>query len=240
MTEVRIPDLRMATVLVVGGTSGIGLAVVNMLNGLGVTTFAPEKGQLNVKAAKTIIQTYLAASGHAITHMVYSAGINELCWIKDIDDYHSGNYTNFTRVLDVNVTGFARVLGSLIGYHPLESVVAISSDAATRPMRGSLMYCASKAALDMAVKCAARELAPETRVNAVAPGMTDGTVMQEYIDKAVPEFRGWTPEAARSYENSQNPMGRRATTDEIAHAVVDVLFGPEYMTGTIVTVNGGR
>lgn len=231
-------DLRKATVLVIGGHSGIGKGIAELLRNMGVTTFVPSSMDLDVVDDQNEIET--AIDDEKITHLVYSAGINELCWIKDVENPHEGNHANFLSLLDVNVVGFARVLSVLTRQHPLRSAVAISSDAASRPMRGSLMYCASKAALDMAVRCAARELAPTVRVNAISPGMTDGTLMQEYIDKTVPEFRGWTSVKARMYENSQNPMGRRATVEEIAHVTVDVLFGPEYLTGSIVTVNGGR
>lgn len=231
-------DLRKATVLVVGVGSGIGKGIAELANNMGVTTFCPSMEDLDVTDSQPIIEDAIAEQ--RITHLVYSAGVNELCWIKDIDAPYMGNMENFKDLLDVNLIGFAKVLGALVNHHPIRSVVAISSDAATRPMRGSLMYCASKAALDMAVKCAARELAPKTRVNAISPGMTDGTRMQQYIDRTVPVFRGWTPDAALSYEKSQNPMGRRATVEEIAHVTIDVLFGPEYLTGSIITVNGGR
>lgn len=232
-------DLRKATVLVIGGGSGIGKGILDLVENMGVTAYGPSRASLDVRDDSLTIESALD-NGHQFTHLVYSAGVNELCWINSIEDVHVGNYENFKDLLSVNVVGFTKVLSTLVKFHPIRSVVAISSDAATRPMRGSLMYCASKAALDMAVRCAARELAPKVRVNAISPGMTDGTLMQEYIDKTVPAFRGWTPEQSRNYENSQSPMGRRATVEEIAHVTVDVLFGPEYLTGSIVTVNGGR
>lgn len=231
-------DLKKATVLVIGASSGIGKAIADLLYNMGVYTFTPNDEVLDVDDDMLMIEG--ALDGEKITHLVYSAGVNELCWIKDIESPHAGNYQNFSDLLSVNVVGFTRVLSVLLQKHPIRSVVAISSDAATRPMRGSLMYCASKAALDMAVRCAARELAPTVRVNAIAPGMTDGTGMQAYIDKTVPKFRGWSIEQAEIYEKSQSPMGRRATTEEIAHVTIDVLFGAEYMTGSIITVNGGR
>jgi NAD(P)-dependent dehydrogenase (short-subunit alcohol dehydrogenase family) len=70
--------------------------------------------------------------------------------------------------------------------------------------------------------------------------MIDGTGMTRYIDKTVPELRGWTPEASARYEASQSPIGRRGTVDEVAEVVYDVLHGPEFLTGSIVQVNGGR
>lgn len=173
------------------------------------------------------------------THVVYSAGINQLKWIKDYGEDPSMIH----EVMMVNVIGFSYMLSALEYANagvPCR-VVAVSSDAAERPMRGSLAYCASKAALNMAVRVAARELGPAGwRVNAVAPGMTEFTEMQAYIDRQVPIFRGWSPAKARSYEDSQNPLGRRATTDEVAELIQDVLLGSDYMNGSIITLNGGR
>jgi NAD(P)-dependent dehydrogenase (short-subunit alcohol dehydrogenase family) len=179
---------------------------------------------------------YLRDKG-PFTHILYSAGINKLAWISDerID-------VNLEEAFSVNCSGFIAVLGAHRRLFPEQgfSAVAVSSDAAHIPMRGSIAYCASKAALEAAVRVAARELAPRCRVNAVAPGIVEGTKMTEYIDRNIPKFRGWTPKIAREYEKMNIPTGRRATLDEIARTIEWVLFGPEQMTGAIIPVNGGR
>jgi NAD(P)-dependent dehydrogenase (short-subunit alcohol dehydrogenase family) len=227
----------MPKIWVIGGTSGIGRAVVERCAVMGDDVKATSENQVDVRQ-------YLEISGYFhleswFDGVVYSAGVNGLSWIKDLDPFSAEN------MLNVNVLGFMRLLQVVAEYnaaggHQCRSVVAISSDAATRPMRTSMAYCASKAALEMAVRCAARELAPDTRVNAVSPGMIEGTEMTKYIDAAVPEIRGWTPDEAARYEASQVPVGRRGLTDEVAEVVFDVLHGPDFMTGSIVTVNGGR
>ena len=107
-------------------------------------------------------------------------------------------------------------------------------------MRGSVAYCASKAALNAAVRVMARELAPLHRINAVAPGMVEDTPMTDYIDRNLPEFRGWALEYVAEYERQNTPSGRRATKSEVAETIVWVLFGPEQMTGAILDINGGR
>jgi len=218
-------------VWVIGGTSGIGAAVADhfAIDGNGNDVFISGKDTADVREMDAL-EGYHATYGPFDT-VIYSAGVNKLDWIR-----HASWY--MTAVYDVNVAGFVRTLGVISGTE-CRSVVAISSDAATRPMRTSIAYCASKAALDMAVRCAARELSP-MRVNAVSPGMTADTEMTAYIDAAVPAIRGWTPEHAADYEKSQSPIGRRGTPQEIARVVYDVATGPDFMTGSIVTVNGGR
>ncbi len=85
-------------------------------------------------------------------------------------------------------------------------------------------YIASKAALDAYTRVAAVEWAPEVRVNAVAPGMI-----------SVPEGleEQYKPVLARI------PMGRPGTSQEVAQAVEMLLLGPRYITGHVVTVDGG-
>lgn len=217
-------------VWVIGGTSGIGRSVAAMLNGRGDEAIATGT-EVDVRDRRAMDDFYRKAG--PFDAVVYSAGINRLMWTAMIDDVAAAD------ILNTNTVGFMRLLRTITDSE-CRSVVAISSDAATRPMRTSMAYCASKAALDMCVRCAARELAPHVRVNAVSPGMTDYTEMTRYIDMMVPQIRGWSVEKAAEYERSQIPMARRATPEEIARVVLSVLDGPEYLTGSIITVNGGR
>lgn len=173
-------------------------------------------------------------------YILYAAGLNELSWADE------ESISQMTRIYKVNVFGFIATLGVHRHLWPDKefSAVAISSDAATNPMRGSVTYCSSKAALDMAVRTLAREWnngdEPEVRVNAVSPGMVDDTPMSRYIEKTVPSFRGWTKEHALAYERSMQPMGRRCSVSEVAQLVADVLHGPRYLNGAIIPLTGAK
>ena len=217
---------------VIGGHSGIGAAIAARLRDEDVEVDAPEKRYCDVRS----LDIEWTVKKREYDYYVYSAGINHLDWIPGM------NLQMMQQIFDVNVMGFMRML-SWITRDPCTParVVAISSDAAVRPMRTSMAYCSSKAALDMAVKCAARELGPAGwRINAVSPGMTANTGMTKYIDKEVPEIRGWTPEQALEYEMSQQPLRRRAEPAEIADVVWATLIGPDFLNGSVITVNGGR
>lgn len=175
------------------------------------------------------------------THAVYSVGINRLDWLAGIKTQ------DFQETMRVNVGGFIRMMQLLRKMTAVDgnpgscSVVAITSDAAWRPMRTSLTYCASKAALEMAVKVASRELAPRSwRINAVAPGKVADTPMTRAVDERVLKLRGWSREFAEEYELKSSPLGRKVTKEEVAEVVASVLFGPSAMTGEVVAVNGGR
>lgn len=226
--------------LLIGADSGIGRAIGYKVIQVGANPdcwHTPGKGTLDIRSP-LLIRDYIHKFG-PYDRIVYSAGVNNLAWVSDLA---MDSLNVLIETFMVNTFGFI----DLMAIHEREfpgrsgSAVVITSDAAERPMRGSTAYCASKAATNAAMRCMARELAPRWRINAVAPGMTDGTRMTDKLDADIPAFRGWTPEKAREYEQSQIPAGRRATVYEVADLAVSVLNGPEYMTGSIVTINGGR
>jgi 3-oxoacyl-[acyl-carrier protein] reductase/pteridine reductase len=86
-------------------------------------------------------------------------------------------------------------------------------------------YCSSKAALHMLTKVMAKALAPEIAVNAVAPGMID------LGEKSAAAFM-------RSMIK-QTPMRRNGRAEEIAAAVLFFATAPQFITGQILTVDGG-
>jgi NAD(P)-dependent dehydrogenase (short-subunit alcohol dehydrogenase family) len=219
---------------VVGGTSGIGAACADIWAQGDKESVIVSGREVDVRNPDAL-SSFLAYQRPTarIDKMVYSAGVSRLAWSQEvtqesmIDMYH------------VNVVGLLNVLQVV---PDVKRVVVVGSDAAWREMRTSVAYCASKAALHQAVRVIARERASEDfMINVVAPGMTEPTQMQQYIDETVPKIRGWSVEQARAYEDSQTPMKRRATVDEIAAVVVSVLLMPTpYLNGAIIPVNGGR
>lgn len=225
----------MSKVLVLGGSSGIGRAVVEHLQ------WHPGVDQVEAYGLEDWdIRDYgpleKAVRRTQPTHVVFSVGINRLDWIDQ------ATVGDFRDVMETNVWSFIKLIGALRDEvnHPV-SVVAVTSDAAWRVMRTSAIYCASKAALEMAVKVASRELAPKGwRVNGVAPGKVANTGMTEYVDQRVLDLRGWTPEYAEAYERASSALGRKVEATEVADVIVNVLFGSPALTGEIIAVNGGR
>jgi NAD(P)-dependent dehydrogenase (short-subunit alcohol dehydrogenase family) len=101
------------------------------------------------------------------------------------------------------------------------AIVNVASVGGLRAWRSYLPYCASKAALIMATKVLALALAPEIRVNAVAPGVLD------------------VPGAPEALE-SKMPLGRFGTQAEVVEAVLFLLTGAGYTTGEVFRIDGGR
>ena len=100
-------------------------------------------------------------------------------------------------------------------------------------------YRASKAAVISLAQTFAQALAPNVRVNAVAPGMVE-TDMWRYIDRAWGEQEGWEPGEATKRRAQSNLVPRAQTADDVAGAV-SFLMSPDadYITGQTLNVDGG-
>jgi pteridine reductase len=96
-----------------------------------------------------------------------------------------------------------------------------------RPLRDHAVYGMAKAALAMATRALALELAPEVRVNAVAPG-------------AILWPEGDDDGARRAALLARTPLGRTGTPEEVAEAVHWLLCGATYCTGEVLRLDGGR
>lgn len=99
---------------------------------------------------------------------------------------------------------------------------------AERPLAEHPLYCMAKAALLMATRSLALELAPDVRVNAVAPGAI-----------LWPEQGGMDGDKQASLL-ARTPLARMGTVEEIADAVHWLLRDATYLTGQVIRVDGGR
>lgn len=107
------------------------------------------------------------------------------------------------------------------------SIVNVTSVAGLQGIGSSIPYAASKAAINCMTKSLARAFGPKVRVNAVAPGPVLTRWLADHMDRVTDSLAG-------------TPMGRAATPEDIADAVVFLAVGTSLMTGQIVVVDGGR
>ena len=228
----------MKTLIIGAHTGGIGDAVAASDGIIGESSqrivHIPTISDLDVRDQQSI-DMYMMNHG-PFDEIVYSAGVSQLKWIRDL------NWRDLDKVLDINVAGAILVASAHTKLFPEHSgvrYVVIVSDAAHTPMRGSISYCVSKAAAEMAVRVMARELAPAWTVVGVSPGVVEGTAMTEGLAKEIPGFRGWTEDQAKAYEGTP-PIGRRVNKREVAETVLFALTGPQALNGSILTINGGK
>lgn len=107
------------------------------------------------------------------------------------------------------------------------TIVNIVDIHAQKPLRHHIVYGSAKAGLVMLTKSLSRELAPDVRVNGVAPGAI-----------AWPE-NGMTESIKKSIL-SEIPLGRSGDEKDIANCVLFLVRDATYTSGQIVTIDGGR
>ncbi len=98
---------------------------------------------------------------------------------------------------------------------------------ARNPLKGYSVYSAAKAGLAALTRSLARELAPEVRVNGIAPGM---------VMWAEPP----PPEAVKKAILAKTPLGRVGSPDDVARLARYLVCDAEFVTGQIIAVDGGR
>ncbi len=128
----------------------------------------------------------------------------------------AGNDTDFTSSCN---TTCPRVAGRIINISSVWGNVGASCEVA---------YSATKGGINAMTKALAKELAPSAiPVNAIACGCVD-TEMNGHL----------SPEEKEELED-EIPAGRFVTPDEVAAALVQLVHTPAYLTGQIITMDGG-
>lgn len=169
--------------------------------------------------------------------LINNAGVNSICRFEMLE------VSFINRIMDVNFLGPVMLTKSLL--HVLSNggtVVNVISDAAWRPMRHSLAYNCSKAALDMATKQMARELTKPYNMSVVGirPGKMAGTGMSQYIDQMVCELRGWTPTQAQQYYEANSVTGQEMPPKHVAGLIYNLVVSGSlrFMSGACLDLAG--
>jgi len=255
-----MPDVTLAlegkTALVTGGGSGIGLACARYLLRDGAIVTIAGRSEEKLRQAAAALASEVPPRGSEgpavrvaacdVTDEAAVAAAVQVAAVSgrlDIAVANAGggaagpivgmSLEEWRYAIDVNLAGtFLTIKHSARAMTAGGAIVAMSSIAGILTHRFMSAYCASKAGVEMLVRCAADELGGlGIRVNAVRPGLvptdlatplsTDDVVVADYLD--------------------QMPLGRLGTTDDIASAV-RWLAGPEssWVTGQCVAIDGGH
>lgn len=247
-------DLRGRAALVTGGASGIGFATATMLARGGASVavnflaedprgpeacarlhamtgarILPAPGDVGEAAdCARMVERAIAELGR-LDFLVNNAGTPGTRTSIAPHEFERLTEELWHEVLEVNLLGVFRCAKAAAAALKAAkgAVVNIASIAGIGSPGSSMAYGASKAGVISLTKNLARGLAPEVRVNAVAPGAVDSTWMIE-----------WTGEQRRaSIENAL--LKRRCTPEDIAEVVVFLLAGAAMVTGQTLVVDGG-
>ena len=139
------------------------------------------------------------------------------------------------KMMDVNIHGTFNVCRETIpNIRKGGNIVLFSSISSERPAIGMTAYCASKGAIDGLTRALAVELAPDIRVNAVLPGLTDTAIWT----KAGLSDSDWA--RMKDQLRNSNLLQRIGEPTDLANAVAFLASEQaSWVTGVLLAVNGG-
>jgi len=232
-------DLQGAHVVVVGGSSGIGLAVAKSAQQAGahvtIAGRSPDRlsqaqhelGDVRTVAVditdETTIGGLFAGMEH-IDHLLISAGTLGNGRIIEND------LATLRRIVDERLWGVLHVVRQAAPRMAEGSMTFTSGSLSSRPRVGAAMFTAMLAAVEALAPALALELAP-IRVNVVTPGLIDTPLLQTAY--------GANRDTIMSNRAAILPGKRVGSADEVAQAMVVVMTNP-YINGTVLVVDGGH
>jgi 3-oxoacyl-[acyl-carrier protein] reductase len=176
---------------------------------------------------KKIFETTLASFGR-LDILVNNAGVFQFDPIETVTE------TEFHREFDINVLGMILAIQEAVKHFGADggSVINLTSVAATSAFPASVVYSATKAAIDSLTRVLAAELGPKKiRVNAIAPGVT---VTEGY------EALGELTKNFESYALAQTPLGRVGQPEDIAKVALFLASDQSaWITGERIVASGG-
>ncbi|MEL0074334.1 MAG: SDR family oxidoreductase [Flavobacteriaceae bacterium] len=226
--------MRDKNILIIGGSSGIGLALAELLaphNNIIVASRTAESiAGLDVKhISYDATQDDLDASllPEVLHGFVYCPGSINLRPFKGL------KLDAFQSDFEINLLGAVRSLKSVLNQLSASgnaSVVFFSTVAVQTGMPFHSSVAASKGAIEGLARSLAAEFAPKIRVNAIAPSLVDTPMASKFLNNEVKIEKA----------NERHPLGRVGNAKEMAQASA-FLLGEEssWMTGKILQLDGG-
>ncbi len=231
------------TAVIIGGTSGIGRAVVDRFAAAGGAVILGGRSQETLDAELARIA---GAGGTATGHVVdmasresiaaFFARVPHLDYLfapgaaYQVTSIHSDDHDAVESPFRSKFWGqYYAVHEAAPKLSPDGAVVLMSGAAGARPVKGASAYAACNSAIEGLGRSLAIDLAP-VRVNTVSPGTIDSDLWRRRPARQ-------RSSAFDSYSRA-TALGRVGTVAEVADAVL-FLFGNGYMTGSTLFVDGG-
>ena len=222
-------DFTNKTVLITGGTRGIGKAIYDdfiKCNAKVINISTKDVDLGDIDALQKYLDVILTENNH-IDICVNNAGINKVDFLHDI------NINEYDRIMNINLKApflICKEVSKLMKINNYGRIVNISSIAADRVRAGRTIYSTTKHALIGMTKNIAIDLAPyNILTNCVSPGFTETEMTTSIL--SMTEMRNLT---------SQIPLNRLGQPSEISKAVLFLASDLNtYITGQNLLVDGG-
>ncbi len=202
---------------------------VDDLNAINPDSAAAFQAELTDTKVLSQLPSKVLSHFGAVTALVNNAAIFQRTPFEETDaqDWEAA----FDAHVNTNLKApymLCRYFGEVFLQQEKGSIVNIADIHAQRPLKNYTPYCISKAGVVTLTQSLAKALAPHVRVNCIAPGtiLLPSQTQGEADDEETLRERV--------------PMKRLGTPEEIAQSVEFLLGGPKFITGHILTVDGGE
>lgn len=222
--------------LIVGGSSGIGLELVKLLNERQHTVYIGSRNIPDLTQYKNVHHLiYDASTDHSellglpdvLNGLVYCPGSINLKPLQRLST------DDFLADFNLNLLGAVRTikatLKNLQKSNLGASIILFSTVAVQTGMAFHASVASAKGAIEGLTRSLAAEFAPRVRVNAIAPSLTDTPLGKDLLSTDV----------KRDAAAERHPLKRVGTTLDIASMCVHLLTHGSWITGQVIHVDGG-
>lgn len=216
--------------LIIGGSTGIGAATINLLNSKNIaTTSINRSGNTNatVSIQCDILNDELPDLDDKPDAIIYFPGTINLKPFRTIKP------EEFKNDWEINFLGAIKVIqkyAPLLSASENASIVLFSTVAVQTGMPFHTSIAAAKGAIEGLTRSLAAEFAPKIRVNCIAPSLTDTPLANRLIENEI---------KLKSAED-RHPLKKIGNPDDLASMVHWLISeNAKFMTGQIITIDGG-
>ena len=232
-------SLKNKTYLIAGGSKGIGSALTQQLLDADATIHVYSRSEGDLQQSERLVHHACDFAGEDFASAEIPETIHGVAYCPgsiNLRSFRSLKLADFQDDFEINVLGAIKFLkGCLRGLkkgadeHPT-SVVLFSTVAVGigLPMHASVAV--AKGALEGLTRTLAAELAPNTRVNCLAPALTETPLAANFF----------STEEKRAAMNAKYPLGRAGTPSDLANMAAFLLSPKsDWLTGQVIGVDGG-